>query len=157
MEDTTNPTPDEARGLGRRTVIKGAAAGVIGAWAVPVVTSLTSPAFAAGSRENPNPECVGATCTTFVNCSSSNPDCVCTTTGSGGGFCVPGSTSCGAGSGACGPGNTCPPGETCLVDTCCGQPVCIPTALNANCPPDASGQASGAAVRVSSGPGTLGG
>ena len=146
----------EERSPGRRAVIKGAAAGVVGVWAVPVVTGFTSPAHARGSAGNPDPECQGAACTTFVNCASSNPDCVCTTTFSGGGFCVPGSTSCGAGSGACGPGGTCPAGELCLVDTCCGQPVCIPISAGDGCPADAAG-AKAATYTRSGKAGTIGG
>jgi hypothetical protein len=154
-ENITEAAPDGHPG--RRTVIKGAAAGVVGVWALPVVTSFTSPAFAAGSAGNPNPECKGANCATFIPCSSDNPDCVCTTTSTGGGFCVPGSTSCGV-TGACsGPnGDQCPPGNVCVVDTCCGGPVCIPVELNRECPP-AAAHAPAATSRASSGTGTVGG
>lgn len=142
----------EERSPGRRAVIKGAAAGVVGVWAVPVVTGFTSPAHAAGSAGNPNPECKGANCSTFVPCSSVNPDCVCTTTSSGGGFCVPGSTQC-AGLDNCVAGS-CPPGFLCAVDTCCGVPVCVATSLQ--CPPSPAG-AKASAARASSGKGTIGG
>ena len=147
------------RQAGRRTVIKGAAAGVAAVWAAPVVSSVTSPAYAAGSVGNPNPECIGANCDTFGPSSSANPDCVCTTTATGGGFCVPGSTRCDVGP-ECGPapGFSCPDGSICVVDTCCGFPVCTPLDLNANCPPiTAAPGTARAAVRQSTGAGTIGG
>jgi hypothetical protein len=78
--------------------------------------------------ENPNPECEGATCTTFIECSTENPDCVCTTLFGGGGFCVPGSTPCQP-LARCPNGNECSAGELCAVNTCCGENVCIPVAL----------------------------
>lgn len=156
MDETTTNSTDDRR-PGRRAVIKGAAAGAIGVWSVPVVTSFTSPAFAAGSAGNPNPECQGANCATFIPCSSDNPDCVCTTTSSGGGFCVPGSTSCAVVGDCSGPNaDQCPPGSVCVVDTCCGRPVCVPVELNKQCPPAPAGAAA-AATRKSSGKGTIGG
>ena len=152
--DETRKDGAEEQHPGRRTVIKGAAAGIAGVWALPVVTSFTSPAYAGDSVGNPNPECRGANCATFIPCSSDNPDCVCTTTFTGGGFCVPGSTSC-AVTGNCEADGSCPPGNICVVDTCCGVPVCVPTDLNALCPPASGAAASGS--RTSSGPGTIGG
>lgn len=150
-------TQERAGSPDRRTVIKGAAAGLAAVWTVPVVSSFTTPAMAAGSANNPNPECRGANCATFTpGCSTASADCICTSTASGGGFCVPGSTSCGAGSGACSPTNTCPDGEICLVDTCCGNPVCIPIAAGLACPPAPAGAAA-AGTRESTGPGTIGG
>jgi hypothetical protein len=152
--DEIIPDESDQRRPGRRAVIKGAAAGVVGVWAVPVVTSFTSPAHAGDSAGNPNPECRGANCATFIPCSSENGDCVCTTTSTGGGFCVPGSTPC-AGLTPCDNGN-CPAGSVCVVDTCCGTPLCAPIELNKECPPSAAGaKASGA--RKSSGAGTIGG
>jgi hypothetical protein len=77
----------------------------------------------------PNPECAGATCDTFVECSSGNPDCVCVTTEPGpGGLCIPGSTLCSTLT-PCGPNFECPAGELCAVNTCCGIPVCAPISL----------------------------
>ena len=76
----------------------------------------------------PNPECAGATCSTFVACDSTNPDCVCTTLFNGGGLCVPGSTSC-VSLAACSADGGCPDGSLCAVNTCCGTPVCIPVDL----------------------------
>jgi hypothetical protein len=77
----------------------------------------------------PNPECAGATCQTFVECSSGNPDCVCVTTEPGtGGLCVPGTTQC-LSLTACGPNFECPEGQLCAVNTCCIDPVCVPISL----------------------------
>ncbi|MGH2617893.1 MAG: hypothetical protein ACRDJC_21910, partial [Thermomicrobiales bacterium] len=78
--------------------------------------------------DDPNPECAGETCRTFTGCSPINPDCVCTTTFTGGGFCVPGSTPC-AGLPDCEADGGCPVGSLCLEATCCDRPVCVPNAL----------------------------
>jgi hypothetical protein len=77
--------------------------------------------------DNPNPECQGKTCGSFEQCSPTNPDCICTTTTSGGGFCVPGHTPC-AGLTRC-PSGDCPTGSLCVEGSCCGEPVCVPTTL----------------------------
>jgi hypothetical protein len=137
-------------GISRRSAIK--RIGVVGAvaWSAPVLSSMSAPAFAQGGS-GPNPECAGASCTTFIPCSSGNPDCVCTTVFGGGGFCVPGSTSCGV-TGPCGPAGECPDGNLCVVDTCCGEPVCVPISLECE-----AGTGAAASARPSSGPGTLGG
>jgi hypothetical protein len=79
---------------------------------------------------NPNPECIGSMCGNVVPCSSSNPDCVCTTLATGGGFCVPGSTECGI-VGQCGPNFECPEGSVCVLNTCCPDAPnqCAPLSL----------------------------
>jgi hypothetical protein len=82
--------------------------------------------------DNPDPECAGATCETFLPCSDNNPDCVCVTLASGGGLCMPGSTLCSI-IGECGVDFSCPPGSACGVDTCCGYPVCLPLDLHDLC------------------------
>jgi hypothetical protein len=82
---------------------------------------------------SPNSGCVGATCETFVPCST-NPDCVCVTVAEGGGLCVPGSTAC-AGLATC-PAGACPEGSLCAIGTCCGEPVCVPISLQ--CPGETS-------------------
>ncbi len=69
------------------------------------------------------PECEGADCDTFIPCQD-DPGCVCVTTPTGGGVCVISSTPC-AGLELC-PDGTCPPGSVCALDTCCGDPVCVP-------------------------------
>jgi hypothetical protein len=138
--------------LSRRRLLKRMGAGAAIAWSAPVLQSLVSPAFA--QYGTPAPECQGATCATFIPCSSGNPDCVCVSTDEGG-FCIPGSTQC-AGLPLC-PGGTsaeCPAGTVCAVGTCCGQPVCVALALTNACPrPEGNANA----TRESSGPGTVGG
>jgi len=96
---------------------------------------------------NPNPECQGAQCGTFIPCSSGNPDCVCVTTQSGtttGGLCVPGSTAC-AGLLPCdaATGAGCPPDQLCAVNTCCGSPVCVPVSLTCTLTSSPAPQAQG--------------
>ena len=115
------------------------------AYVVPMVLSSATPAMA----QVTNPLCVGATCDTFIGCST-NPDCVCVTLANGAGFCVPGSTSCG-GLSQCGAGNTCPAGFVCALNTCCGIPVCLSNGLGAAC---AAGTAQTPSARV---PGTIAG
>lgn len=115
------------------------------AYVAPMILASATPAMA----QITNPLCVGATCETFIECST-NPDCVCVTLSSGGGLCIPGSTLC-ASLTACGEGNTCPAGSLCAVNTCCVTPVCIPTALTEAC---AGGQAAGPRTKV---PGSIGG
>jgi hypothetical protein len=137
-------------GISRRSAIK--RIGVVGAvaWSAPVLSSMSAPAFAQDGTPGPNPECEGATCTTFIQCSSGNPDCVCVSICPGGGLCVPGSTLC---SSLLPCDNCdCPDGQLCAVDTCCGIPVCIPISLEC----EADGAGTGAA-RTSSGAGTVGG
>jgi hypothetical protein len=76
---------------------------------------------------NPNPECIGATCSTFIPCASSG-SCqapVCATTAGGGGVCVEGETPC-AGLLPCTTSADCPNAGICAVGSCCGQPVCVP-------------------------------
>jgi hypothetical protein len=87
---------------------------------------------------SPNGGCAGATCTTFVECSSSNPDCVCGTIAEGGGLCVPGSTQC-ATLIPCSNTGGCPSGSLCLIGSCCGVGVCVPTSLSAQCPSGSGG------------------
>ena len=139
----------------RRTVIK---TGVKLAYVAPVLAAsfkLRNVSAQGAVTGNPNPECRGARCGTFTPCSTNNVDCVCTTTTSGGGFCVPGSTQCNT-LVPCGRDGSCPAGSLCAVDTCCIDPVCIPVSLT--CPPsDRDSKASESSSRESSGPGTVGG
>lgn len=134
----------------RRTIVK---TGAKIAYAAPLVAaSFKLQSAMAQSISNQHPECVGATCASFIQCSSSNGDCVCITTPVGG-FCVPGSTSCSI-IGPCDANNACPDGSVCAIDTCCIDPVCVPTSLTGQCP---LGDAGGADVRQSTGQGTIGG
>ena len=77
-----------------------------------------------------DPECNAATCATFIPCEGNTcaiPVCV-TTSDDGsnpsGGLCLEGSTSCG-GLQDCSNG-ICQLGAICAIETCCGNPVCIP-------------------------------
>jgi hypothetical protein len=137
-------------GISRRSAIK--RIGVVGAvaWSAPVLSSMSAPAFAQGGS-GPNPECAGAQCGTFTQCSSGNPDCVCVSLSGGGGLCVPGSTQC-AGLTLCPTGTECAPGELCAVNTCCVNAVCVPVALECE-----KGTGSSGAARASSGANTIGG
>ena len=142
-----------AEGVARREVLKrlGVAAGV--AWAAPVLTTLHMPASAANVG-TPNPQqCAGATCASFTPCST-NIDCVCGSVVGGGGLCIPGSTPCESLSPCENLG--CPPGSVCSADSCCGDPVCVPLSLAAQCPPISALQTESAA-RVHAGAGTFGG
>jgi hypothetical protein len=122
---------DLTPGVSRRTLLKTVGAGTAVIWAAPAVTSLSASAFA--SSTNPHPECIGATCDTFEQCSSGNPDCVCTTTSEGGGFCIPGSTHC-ADLADCTTSADCSGGAVCIVNTCCGGGKCAPQSLGDSCP-----------------------
>jgi hypothetical protein len=104
--------------------------------------------------DSPDPECEGATCATFTPCNLPN-NCtspVCVTIAEGGGVCVEGTTPC-AGLIPC-PGGTgdCPPGSLCAIETCCGDPVCVPESVF--CPE--GGGAAPAAAPAGAGP-TIGG
>lgn len=74
-------------------------------------------------------DCTGQTCETFTTC---NPGSACTapvcgSTAEGGGACVEGTTSC-ASLADCTSSADCN-GGICFVNTCCGRPVCGPTAI----------------------------
>ena len=76
-----------------------------------------------------NPECAPATCATFIPCNEGG-NCgsygVCVSIAEGGGTCLYGPTPC-AGLTLCPGGTTdCGAGEICAVNTCCGDPVCVP-------------------------------
>lgn len=76
--------------------------------------------------QNPNPECQPATCSTFVPCTGSGCGApVCGSTTEGGGVCVEGATPC-AGLADCTTSADCSAG-LCLMQTCCGRNVCVPT------------------------------
>jgi hypothetical protein len=102
------------------------------AYVAPMVMASVAK-VSAQTSPGPNPECAGATCSTFVACAA-NALCVCVRSSSGGGFCVDGSTSCSA-IGNCGaaPGYACPAGSFCAVDTCCTVPVCVSFAASTVC------------------------
>jgi hypothetical protein len=139
----------------RRTVVK---TGVKLAYVAPIVAASFKLREASAqevmSPGNPNPECRGATCGNFIPCAT-NPDCICTTTAAGGGFCVPGSTQC-AGLADCAADLSCPAGNVCVVNSCCVVPKCVPIELNKECPP-IDGTSRSVTRRKSTGKGTIGG
>jgi hypothetical protein len=127
------------------------------AMATPLIASAFVPVAAAAASVIIHPECTGAACGTFTACSGSNADCVCVSLGGPagpGGICVPGSTSCASLTPCNATDLSCPAGEVCGVDTCCGGPVCIPAGLTAACPVTTAPITT---HRTSSGAGTLGG
>jgi hypothetical protein len=132
--------------------------GKLGAAAIvtPLIASAFVPVAAAAASVIIHPECTGATCGTFTECSSGNPDCVCGSIcgpGGPGGICVPGSTSCGSLL-PCAPDLSCLAGSVCACGSCCGIPVCVPIALTSVCP---TTTAPITTHRTSSGTGTFGG
>ena len=167
MGDVTGrPGDGDNERIGRRDALKKLGVGAAIVWTAPAAMSFFSKAAAGSPPPTTTPTtlppeipvCTGATCQTFVPCTSQNPDCVCIRTPEGG-FCFPGSTSCG-GLDACTPDNACPPGFLCAIDTCCGGPVCVPISLIQVCPPDDGPTVAslhGRRRRVSTGADTLGG
>ena len=165
VEGTTSE-PGHA-GLSRRDALRrfGIAAGV--AWTAPVVMSLYSPAGAqtvgspgpsttTSTTAPPDLECIGGTCGELPELQFCEPGLrVRRRPPTALGFCTPGSLAC-ADLAECGPDGACPPGTTCALDTCCGTPVCIPLTAAGECPPDPTARQA-AGVRVSTGPGTVGG
>jgi len=123
-----DPKHDELGGMkvdtcDRRSMIRKAlkAGGV--AYVAPMVLASARPALAQIS--GPNPGCTGAVCGNFINCSNLGAGCVCFTTSTGGGLCANGNISCSSFT-QCGPSPTftCPAGNICVVNSCCGVPIC---------------------------------
>jgi hypothetical protein len=110
----------------RRTVVK---TGVKLAYVTPIVAASFKLREASAqevmSPGNPNPECRGATCGNFIPCGPGG-GCVCFSTSSGGGFCATGSNPCAELVTCPGGQGDCPPDTICIVDSCCGEPVCQP-------------------------------
>jgi hypothetical protein len=114
-----------------------------------------------GVCKGPDPECTGQTCSNFTTCNeggSCSANGVCGSTSEGGGLCVDGNTPCG-GLTACPNGaGDCATGDTCIVGSCCGQPVCVPASRSCSDPsnvPRARFQAPDAPMSQDNGP-TLG-
>ena len=124
--------PREAGRVNRRDLIKKSLQFGGAAYVAPMVMASVAKVSARQSP-GPNPECVGATCETFVPCAA-NASCICVRSSTGGGFCVDGGTSCSI-IGPCGPAPdfTCPAGSFCAVDTCCGTPICAPFSASTVC------------------------
>jgi len=84
---------------------------------------------------SPNPECAGASCVSPKLCGPGGSNCFCASLFGGGGVCLkqpPGSTCASLNLQPCTNG-TCPPGQHCVVDTCCQTgnptPLCVVTSL----------------------------
>ena len=84
-------------------------------------------------EDDPTPACAGQTCATFTGCNGRPvPECGCTSVAEGGGFCTT-NQGCGGLPDCPGGSGDCPPGQLCLVNTCCGRPVCVDSTRL--CPP----------------------
>lgn len=78
-------------------------------------------------RRGDDAQCAGATCASFEPCGSGG-SCVCASTASGGGLCVDGAVSCEALRRCPNGQSDCPGSTTCVVNSCCVDPVCITAA-----------------------------
>jgi len=111
--------------MDRRRALKIGGVGVAAAWVAPVLIS--SPAFGAATSGIPvNPLCNGQTCDSFTgDCYPLNKgNCFCYSTPTGLGICET-SQSCAALT-ACPNGQgDCPAGTVCIINSCCGSPVCV--------------------------------
>jgi hypothetical protein len=121
----------------RRDVLKKAAVAGGLVWSAPVLESVFHAAGAAGTpppgtttTQQPGtttttqdvPECRSASCGNFIECASA---CVCFIGSEGQGVCAQG-VLC-AGLTLCPSGQSdCAANETCIVESCCVDPVCIP-------------------------------
>ena len=102
-------------------------------------------------------ECLGQTCETFVPCEDDQGcgDPVCAQTTEGFGRCVEGSTNCDI-VGDCETSADCPNGGLCVIETCCGRPVCAPPEVFCNRGGAASSRSGVASAAIGSGGPTIG-
>jgi hypothetical protein len=107
-------------GISRRTALKRiGAAGAI-AWATPVISSLSTPAFAGTITDR---SCdVPGTCGNYVQCGTGESPCYCFMDVTGAGVCLEDAVC--ADVQTCATGG-CPSGFVCAVQTCCGTSVCL--------------------------------
>jgi hypothetical protein len=68
--------------------------------------------------------CAGATCSSFERCGGGG-SCVCASTATGGGLCVDGAVSCETLRRCPNGQSDCPGNATCIVNSCCVDPVCV--------------------------------
>jgi hypothetical protein len=108
-----------ANSVSRRTMLKRiGAAGAI-AWVTPVISSLTTPAYAATSGLCAH----GYTCGgELLSCDGESCNCFST---AGGPACTGGATSFCDAFQSC-ESEACPSGTACVIDSCCPNPVCLP-------------------------------
>jgi hypothetical protein len=113
----------EEGGVSRRDALKKMGVTAAGFWAVPVISSFASRAYAA----HQSPVCSGHsfTCGGPVEiCGESQfGQCFCDDDTEGNSGCFQ-DGSC-ATIGVCSSSADCPPGSRCLPTTCCGTPVCV--------------------------------
>ena len=99
--------------ISRRRMLKRIGAGAAIAWTAPVVTSMSTPAFAASGPC----DCIGSPCA-IGNCGPPGSQCSCANTADSGCQCfIP------ACLGPCQHDADCGPGFACAQD-CCGPPTC---------------------------------
>jgi len=115
-------------GISRRKMLQRIGAGVAIAWTAPILTSIGTPAFAAGSGTCAQGDCFSTCGQGFTACSQHCGDQglgVCFVTTEGGCACAANDT-CGS-HGFCTTSSDCDAGYVCLATTtCCGVSVCEP-------------------------------
>jgi hypothetical protein len=132
MEPEAEPTDLETR-ISRRRALKGIGAGAAVAWSAPIITSLSTPAFAQtpiGSCDDCNDNfCAECPDEQFSTPCAGDPNCFCSTHPTRGQCeCVFFPSGLCEDYAPCAPDNTCAEGFRC-VTTCCCTPFCAP-----NCP-----------------------
>lgn len=122
-------------GVSRRKVIKRAAAGAAVVWATPVLTSMATPAHAAGTPK-PCGTCGDDLCGTVSEpCGESSfPGIPCLCAQKTDRTCACFQPVCDVGD-ACGNDSHCPPGFACVNPGCCGSTICAPLCGTAIQPP----------------------
>jgi len=116
--------------ISRRRMLKRIGTGAAIAWSAPILTSLTTPAFA----QYPPPRCDPTTCDGdciggFTQCGNCDIDfaeiCACDVDTEARCSCFCGGVTC-ATLTPCADSSDCNGGERCFVGTCCSGGVCIP-------------------------------
>jgi hypothetical protein len=132
----TEEFDDATTSPSRRQIIKGAAVGTAVVWTAPVLSSVTSPAFAASAAGcGKGFTCADPTQITFCGTSPGGDfECICyaetdpdkgqTGNETGNSFCGQ-DFFCGSFIDYCGPGGQCAPGYQCQSG-CCGPNICAP-------------------------------
>jgi hypothetical protein len=95
------------------------------AMATPLIASALVPVAAAAV----SPACTGQVCFEFTGGCNSRADCFCWTRFDLGGLCTPDFFCNDPDHPTCGPGNSCPGGSVCVINTCCGEGKCVPLSL----------------------------
>jgi hypothetical protein len=131
--------------ISRRRALKRVAAGTAIAWSAPVLTSLTSSAFAQYACD-----WVCDVAHADINCGTcdgGNPICRCNLDTEGNEYCWNGCTFCGVGSECTTSADCTTLGERCVPVTCCGTNQCLPGCeVPARVKADATGRRAGAVL-----------